>query len=90
MNTFRSAQALNAQVGYVTTSGYALDLRYGMLFPEFAQNQHSIVQEMTAFTAGLSRYVKGNNLKVQAAFTAFSSPSGPSRNLGELVFQLRF
>lgn len=83
-------RAINAQAGYATKSGYALDLRYGMLNPEFSENTTSLIQETNAFTVGASKYFKGNDLKLQAAFTSTNLADGTNRSLGEVIVQLVF
>jgi len=83
--------AYNAQAGYVTRSGYAVDLRYSTTSPEFSTNVNSIIQETTAYTLGLSKYFKGNALKIQAAFSSIQQQNQPNNIfLGELLFQLMF
>ena len=56
----------NVQVGYVTKSGYSLDLRYEKLNQEF-DNNASILLDQEAYTLGLTKYFKGNNLKIQSS-----------------------
>lgn len=81
--------ALNIQTGYVTKSGYALDVRYSSLSPEFDTNINSILTETEVYTLGLSKYIKGNNVKIQ---TAFSSINRNDQNTfqADLVFQIVF
>jgi hypothetical protein len=83
-------RAFNAQLGYVTRSGYALDFRYGALNPEFGENPNSLIQERSAFSVGASKYFKGNDLKLQLAFTSSSLPDDITQNLGEVILQLAF
>ena len=61
-------RAYNAQLGYVTKSGYAVDLSYAGLNREF-DNNFSQLQDATALTAGFAKYFKDNSLKVQASYT---------------------
>lgn len=62
--------AYNVQAGYATLSGYAVDLRYANISPEFENYSDSVLTDKTAYTLGLSKYFKGNDLKVQAAFSS--------------------
>lgn len=81
--------AYNVQLGYVTTDGYALDLRYAGVTPEFV-NATSVIQETTAWTIGVTKYFKGNNLKIQGAFSNYSYADNSSAVLGEVLFQVIF
>lgn len=83
-------RAFNAQAGYVTKSGYALDLRYAMLSPEFGENTNSLIRETNALTMGAAKYFKGNDLKIQAAFTATNLADGSTQSLAEVMVQLVF
>lgn len=83
-------RAISAQAGYATKSGLGLDLRFSSLTPEFGENANSLIQETSAFTVGAAKYFKGNDLKVQAAFTSTSLADGSSSSLGELIVQLVF
>lgn len=80
---------MNAQFGYVTRSGWGADVRYAMVTPEFDVNPLSIVEETTAYSLGLARYVKGNALKIQAEATLTTIGDGESLLSGGLVVQLR-
>jgi hypothetical protein len=84
---------MNVQLGYVTESGYALDLRYAMTTPEFEENLNSVLAEQTAATVGLSKYFKGNALKLQLAVSSIETTVGDqSTNLvrGEVLMSLVF
>jgi hypothetical protein len=59
----------NIQTGYVTKSGYSLDLKYEKLNLEF-DNNASLLSNQEAFTIGLTKYFKGNNLKIQSAVSS--------------------
>jgi hypothetical protein len=61
--------AYNVQLGYATKSGYAIDVKYEKLIPEFDSNVNSIIQEADVVGVLLSKYFKGNDLKIQGAFT---------------------
>ena len=82
--------AFNTQLGYVTKSGYALDLRYDALMPEFGNNVNSIIKETTGMTIGLSKYFKHNNLKLQTSFSSFSYGDNTSQLSGSFLVQLVF
>lgn len=60
----------NAQLGYVTKSGYGADIRYASVSPEFDTNINSVIQDRTATTIGLTKYVKENSLKIHVAVTS--------------------
>jgi len=83
-------RGFNAQAGYVSQGGYAVDVRYSSVMPEFGGNQSSIIQERNAATLGLSRYIKGNGLKLQLALTSMSMPNDDNMILGEFLIQLGF
>lgn len=85
--------ALNVQLGYVTKKGYALDIRYSSISPEFDQNAASILIEQNAITLGLSKYLKGNDLKLQTSITSLSTniTNEERQSLrGELLLSLSF
>ena len=58
----------NVQAGYVTKSGYSLDVRYEKLNQEF-DNNASLLLNQEAYTIGFTKYFKGNNLKIQSAIS---------------------
>lgn len=80
----------NVQLGYVTTSGYALDLRYDQVMPEFETNVNSVVAEMDSWTVGFSKYFKENALKIQAAVSSVNSEMNGNSVIGQLLFQVTF
>lgn len=85
--------AMNVQLGYATKSGYAADFRYATTTPEFNKNPDSVLQEQTAMTIGLSKYFKGNALKLQTAVTSLDTKIGDqTRNTlrGELLVSVVF
>tara|TARA_B110000503_G_scaffold123515_1_gene189207 strand:- start:2887 stop:4140 length:1254 start_codon:yes stop_codon:yes gene_type:complete len=85
--------ALNLQLGYVTKSGYAADVSYSATTPEFDANVNSQLRDMNAVRLGLSKYFKGNDLKLQTAVSSITDNSGVEAvNMlrGELIFQLIF
>lgn len=79
----------NTQLGYVTKSGYGVDLRYAAVSPEFDINRNSLIQSRNAMTLGLTKYIKENNLKLHAAIT--SQDQGDYTTLiGNFMVQLVF
>ncbi len=62
---------LNIQSGYVTKSGYSLDFKYEKLSKEF-NNNYSLLSNQDAFTIGFTKYIKGNNLKIQTSVTSIN------------------
>ena len=80
----------NAQVGYVTKSGYALDVRYSQVTPEFADNTESVISETKGYTVGLSKYFKENALKVQLAGSNYENDLTGNTFMGQLLFQVIF
>lgn len=92
--------ALNMQLGYVTRSGFGVDVRYALTDPEFDANDNSILTGLKAYTIALSKYFKNNNLKLQMAVSSMRGVSeampgapdisGSNSVLGELVLQLAF
>ncbi|NVK28064.1 MAG: hypothetical protein HWE14_08470 [Flavobacteriia bacterium] len=79
----------NLQLGYVTTSGYALDLRYTDVSQEFDENANSLVRNSNAMSLGFSKYFKGNALKVHAAITSLQVEGVDNRTLlGEIMLQV--
>ncbi len=82
--------SFNGTLGYVSKSGYGIDASYAQVAPEFEFNPNSIVGELSAVTLGLSRYLKGNALKIQASISQISDDFDNNFTRGDLIFQLRF
>jgi hypothetical protein len=82
--------AYNAQLGYTTKSGYALDLRYDELIPEFGNNASSVLRKTNGLTVGFSKYFKENNLKLQTSFSSIKYGDKTSKLLGSVIVQLIF
>lgn len=80
----------NVQLGYVSKTGYAVDVRYAGVTPEFSENTASVIQQKDGYTIGLSKYFKGNALKIQAAFSQFTYADGSDMMFGQLLFQVIF
>jgi hypothetical protein len=81
--------ALNVQTGYVTKSGYAVDLRYTTLTPEFENFTDSVLNDTKVYTLGLSKYIKGNDLKIQTSFSSIEQ-NGQESFQAELLLQVVF
>ena len=62
---------INIQSGYVTKSGYSLDVKYEKLTKEF-NNDSSLLTNQNAYTVGFTKYIKGHNLKIQTSFTSLN------------------
>jgi hypothetical protein len=82
--------AYNAQIGYVTKDGYALDVRYSELIPEFANDTRSIISKTSGLNIGFSKYFKANNLKLQASFTSNKYADNSTLMVGSLGVQVVF
>ena len=61
-------EGYNLQTGYVTKSGYSMDLRYEKLNQEF-DNDLSLLLNQEVYTIGFTKYFKKNNLKIQSALS---------------------
>lgn len=81
--------SMNTQLGYVTTSGYSFDLRYGIGNPEFALIAESQLEDVINYTVGFSKYFRGHNLKLQTAYNLMQAPTG-NRHIYELMVQFGF
>lgn len=81
--------ALNVQLGYVTRNGLAFDFRYSDITPEFGENANSLVSPVSAIGGGVSKYFKGNALKVHVGLTSYQYENAQSNVLlGELMLQV--
>lgn len=78
----------NAQLGYVTKSGYGIDVRYAGIQQEF-DNLGSIAQDASAITIGAAKYFTDNRLKVQAAYTNLTQ-NDININMGQVMVQVIF
>ncbi len=81
----------NVQAGYVTKSGYSLDLRYEKLNQEF-DNDASLLLNQEAYTIGFTKYFKGNNFKIQSAVSSnnveqFNTTSSSIEKINTLTAQ---
>ena len=69
-----------------------LGLNYGQL-SKFEDNVNFQLRDMNAIRIGLSKYFKGNDLKLQTAFSSITDNSGievVTMLRGELLLQLIF
>ncbi len=83
-------EAYNFQAGYVTLGGYSFDLRYSKLTPEFGEYSSDLMQDVSAYSFGFSKYFKGNAIKLQAAVTQYEYEVNPNELRAELLMQISF
>jgi len=55
------------QFGYFTKNGISIDFIYENLNPEFDSFESSVLRKSSNMGVGLSKYLAGNNLKIQAS-----------------------
>ena len=84
-------EGYNIQTGYVTKSGYSLDLKYEKLNQEF-DNNASLLLNQEAYTLGLTKYFRDNNLKIQSAISSnkvdqFNTTSNKIENIETVTVQ---
>lgn len=84
----------NIQGGYVTKSGFSLDFKYEKLTKEF-DNNYSLLSNQDAFTIGFTKYIKGNNLKIQSSVTStnldqFNAPLNTIEKRQKVTAQFSF
>lgn len=82
--------AYNAHLSYVTTSGIGFDLRYSQVTPEFEDVSTGVSVERSESSFGITKYLSGNNLKVQAAISSIEDERMGNTLLGTLYMQLIF
>lgn len=82
--------SFNLQTGYVTESGYSFDVRYENMNPEFENQTASILQDTSAFTIGLSKYFKGNALKLQTSYSNINAALGNDVSTFQILMQITF
>lgn len=82
--------AWNAELGYVTKSGYGINLRHSELSPEFSAETGSQLKATNASTLGLARYFKGNALRLQLALSRIRYKTGPDQTQADLLMQVVF
>jgi len=82
--------SFNIQTGYVTQSGFSFDVRYETMSPEFENQTSSILQDANAYTFGISKYFKGNTLKLQSSFSSINPSVGNTTSQFQLLMQITF
>ena len=83
-------RAYNLQLGYVTKSGFGVDLRMENSNPEFESNPNTVVTKTDAYGVSICQYFKGNDLKLQASFLQTQLSNNTKLLYGGLTFQLVF
>jgi hypothetical protein len=78
------------QTGYVTKSGYSLDLRYEQTTPEFENNLNSILLDANSYSIGFTKYFRANNLKLQASYSKTDFAQGTDISAAEILMQIVF
>lgn len=82
--------SFSLQGGYVTTTGYSLDLRFEQTTPEFSDFTNSVLSNSDSYTIGLAKYFDQNNLKIQASLQQINFEQSPNLTIAEILFQLTF
>tara|TARA_Y100000746_G_scaffold225693_1_gene229767 strand:- start:25171 stop:26406 length:1236 start_codon:yes stop_codon:yes gene_type:complete len=80
----------NLHLGYVSNSGFGVDLRYEASNPEFDMNTESLLQSFDSYGFGISKYFDGNNLKMQLGAYKADFDSGDEIIYGEFLVQIAF
>ena len=84
----------NIQGGYVSKSGLSLDFKYEKLTREFNKNT-SLLANQDAFTVGITKYLNGNNLKIQSSVSSknmeqFNTTLNANEKVKTLTAQISF
>lgn len=81
----------NIQMGYALRNGFALDLRYTNVNPEF-EDKISALKKMNAYDVTLTKYFVDNRLKIQGGFSYLDYKESSIKNhiQAELLFQVIF
>lgn len=84
----------NIQGGYVSKSGLSLDFKYEKLTKEF-NKASSLLSNQDAFTMGITKYLKGNDLKIQASVSTrnneqFNATLNANEKIKSATVQLSF
>ncbi|MFN2431142.1 MAG: hypothetical protein ABR574_14115, partial [Cryomorphaceae bacterium] len=82
--------AYNAHLSYVTQSGIGVDLRYSQVTPEFEDFENGLATERSSTSFGITKYLSGNNLKIQAAIESIEDERVGNTLMGTLFMQLIF
>ncbi len=80
----------NVHLGYMIQNGFGVDLRYEMANPEFDMNTESLLQSFDSYGLGVSKYLDGNNLKMQLGAYKVDFDSGNEITYGEFLVQIAF
>jgi hypothetical protein len=80
----------NFQGGYVTKNGFSFDARYEVSKPEFSAYADTVLKDTSSYTIGLTKYFKGNNLKLQTSFTSLDVDNGNDQIIGSFLMQIVF
>lgn len=80
----------NIHLGYITQNGLGVDLRYEMANPEFDMNTESLLKSFDSYGFGISKYLDGNNLKMQLGAYKADFDSGNKITYGEFLVQIAF
>ena len=62
-NFYNIGTAFNVQSSYITKNGWAIDVRYASVTPEF-KNETSLVKQQSWYTVGINKYIKNNAVKI--------------------------
>ena len=63
---------LNTQLGYMTKSGFSIDLAYSMIEPEFEKNTTSIISKASSSRLGFSKYLVKNAVRLHSGVESVS------------------
>jgi len=83
------------QFGYFTKNGISVDLIYENLNPEFDAYGSSVLRKSSNVGVGVSKYLAGNNLKIQASlfktgYKNLNSPDDDEFMSGSFLVQIAF
>tara|TARA_B100000927_G_scaffold251523_1_gene216386 strand:- start:243 stop:1493 length:1251 start_codon:yes stop_codon:yes gene_type:complete len=83
------------QFGYFTKNGISVDLIYENLNPEFDSYGSSVLRKSSNVGVGVSKYLAGNNLKIQASlfktgYKNLNSPDDDEFMSGSFLVQIAF
>ena len=84
-------ESYNVQMGYALRNGFALDLRYTKVKPEF-DNKESVLKDVNVYDVTLTKYFVDNRLKIQGGFSYLDYKENSIKNhiQAELLFQVIF
>ena len=81
--------SFNIDMGYFMKKGYSFDFRFGVNKPEF-ENDSSLLVDNKNFGFGISKYLVGNNLKLQFGAYKTDFDNGNKISYGEFLIQIVF